>query len=345
MISEVREEPDYIASGRCKSGRRWFWCVSARSYDHDERHCEDPVCSPGLTGHEYGWEDTEEEALDAMQAAGTRLSGLPWGRGIGRPTWAAEILKQINAARRRARPPKPGASRSRSRRVPVRAMVLVGLRQSPVRDPQGNQRDPHRQEDREADLPRPHRPVGPPRRRRHPRVHRPAGARDRHPLPGLLPEGRSRRPGLRDARPRLPHCVHLGTPLGQIDPRCLRSGGCGKTCPIDTPGRECAQHGYTWDHCPHGQAAGACYHGSPAGVADLPGRSHYRGGTVYATREAAEEYLYSWERERERKRKEREPELKQLRLAMVKAHPDAGGSHEAFLEARERYERALRQAS
>ena len=110
MISEVREEPDYIASGRCKSGRRWFWCVSARSYDHDERHCEDPVCSPGLTGHEYGWEDTEEEALDAMQAAGTRLSGLPWGRGIGRPTWAAEILKQINAARRRARPPKPGAS-------------------------------------------------------------------------------------------------------------------------------------------------------------------------------------------------------------------------------------------
>lgn len=110
MTGEIGEEPDYIASGRCRSGSRWFWYVSARSYGHDERHCEDPVCSPGLTGHEYGWEDTEDEALDAMRAAGARLSGRPWGRGIGRPTWAAEILKQINAARRRTRPPIPGAA-------------------------------------------------------------------------------------------------------------------------------------------------------------------------------------------------------------------------------------------
>ena len=28
-------------------------------------------------------------------------------------------------------------------------------------------------------------------------------------------------------------------------------------------------------------------------------------------------------------------------MAMVQAHPDAGGSHEAFLEARAVYERAL----
>ncbi len=41
-----------------------------------------------------------------MRAAAIRLAGKPHGGGIGRPAWAAEILKQINAARRRARPPK-----------------------------------------------------------------------------------------------------------------------------------------------------------------------------------------------------------------------------------------------
>ena len=94
-------------------------------------------------------------------------------------------------------------------------------------------------------------------------------------------------------------------------------------------------------HCPHGHTPGACYHGSPAGVADLPGRSHYRGGTVYATREAAEEYLYSWERKRE----EAGPELRRLRMAMADAHPDRGGTNEEFMAARQRYERAVREAS
>jgi hypothetical protein len=99
-------EPDYIAFGRCRSGKRWFWYASACASGHDRPHCDDPACSPGLTGHDYGWEDTEQAALDAMRAAATRLEGKPHGGGIGRPTWAAEILKQINAARRRARPPR-----------------------------------------------------------------------------------------------------------------------------------------------------------------------------------------------------------------------------------------------
>ena len=38
-----------------------------------------------------------------MRAAATRLAGKRHGGGIGRPTWAAEILKQINATRRRAK--------------------------------------------------------------------------------------------------------------------------------------------------------------------------------------------------------------------------------------------------
>jgi hypothetical protein len=45
-----------------------------------------------------------------MRATATRLAGKPLGGGIGRPRWAAEILKQINAAKRKARPPRPGAA-------------------------------------------------------------------------------------------------------------------------------------------------------------------------------------------------------------------------------------------
>ena len=63
-------EPDYIAFGRCRSGKRWFWYVSARAFGHDRPHCDDPTCSPGPTGHDYGWEDTEQAALDPSFAHG-----------------------------------------------------------------------------------------------------------------------------------------------------------------------------------------------------------------------------------------------------------------------------------
>ncbi len=103
---------------------------------------------------------------------------------------------------------------------------------------------------------------------------------------------------------------------------------------------------YTWDHCPHGHAPENCYRGLAAGAARLPSSSeHHGGGTVYATREAAEEVLYGWEREQERKRKEAGPELRRLRMAMADAHPDLGGTNEEFMAARERYEQALRRAS
>jgi hypothetical protein len=65
---------------------------------------------------------------------------------------------------------------------------------------------------------------------------------------------------------------------------------------------------------------------------------------LFATREAAEECLFRWDREQERKRKEAEPELRRLRMAMADAHPDRG-TNEGFIAAPETYKRALREAS
>ena len=61
------------------------------------------------------------------------------------------------------------------------------------------------------------------------------------------------------------HCVHFLAP-GR---HCDAPGGCGEDCPADTRGVRCARHGYTWEHCPHGEDR--CRHGYPAGVIPLPG--------------------------------------------------------------------------
>lgn len=102
--------------------------------------------------------------------------------------------------------------------------------------------------------------------------------------------------------------------------------------------------------CPGGRYPDRCEHGCYGEHGDGPGEirtTHYHDDDyhLFATREAAEGYLFGWEREREGKRQEREPELKQLRREMADHHPDRGGTSEDFIAARERYERALRQAS
>ena len=61
------------------------------------------------------------------------------------------------------------------------------------------------------------------------------------------------------------HCVHFLAP-GR---HCYAPGGCGEDCPADTRGLRCAKHGYTWEHCPHGEDR--CRHGYPAGVIPIPG--------------------------------------------------------------------------
>ena len=79
----------------------------------------------------------------------------------------------------------------------------------------------------------------------------------------------------------------------------------------------------------------------------IPGH-RYRPGPAgrlfFASREAAEDALRRGERERSEPAAPQAPPIKELRRAMADAHPDRGGSAERFIEARRRYETALRAA-
>jgi hypothetical protein len=137
------------------------------------------------------------------------------------------------------------------------------------------------------------------------------------------------------------HCVHFLAP-GR---HCYAPGGCGKDCPAGTRGVRCANHGYTWEHCPHGD--NPCRHGYPAGVIPIPGDRHRPGPAgplFFATREAAEAGLYRGERERAEQAAREALPIKELRRAMADAHPDRGGTAEQFIQARRRYQTALRPA-
>jgi hypothetical protein len=90
-----------------------------------------------------------------------------------------------------------------------------------------------------------------------------------------------------------------------------------------------------------------CRHGYPAGVIPIPGDRHHSrlaGRQFFATREAAEADLYRGERGRAEPAAREAPHIKDLRRAMADAHPDRGGTAEQFIEARHRYETALRRA-
>ena len=137
------------------------------------------------------------------------------------------------------------------------------------------------------------------------------------------------------------HCAHFVAP-GR---RCSAPAGCGDDCPAGIRGVRCARHRCTWEHCPHGEDP--CRHGYPAGVIPIPGRPHRpgpEGRLFFATREAAEDDLYRGERERAERAALQAPPIKELRRAMADAHPDRGGAAEQFIEARRRYETALRLA-
>ena len=140
------------------------------------------------------------------------------------------------------------------------------------------------------------------------------------------------------------HCVHVLAP-GR---HCHTPGGCGQDCPADTRGVRCARHGYTWQHCPHGEDR--CRHGYPAGVIPVPGDRHRPGPAgrlFFATRQAAEDHLYRGDRERTGQAAPQAPHtnelrhIKKLRRAMADAHPDRGGTAEQFIQARHRYQTAL----
>ena len=133
------------------------------------------------------------------------------------------------------------------------------------------------------------------------------------------------------------HCVHV---LAQGH-HCSAPGGCGDDCPADIRGVRCARHGYTWDHCPHGE--GQCRHGYPAGVILIPEhRPGPAGRLFFATRQAAEDHLYRAEPERAGQATPQALVIKELRRAMANAHPDRGGTAKQFIRARRRYQTALR---
>lgn len=338
----------HVDHGRCRSGRNWFWYAAVLDYDYPR--CDDSVCEPGLHPHEYGWEDTEDLALKAMAEAVSRLGGevrqgCYQGNAPGRASAAAAALKRINSARRKARPPKPGAAETTLVEYLYEPWSWSDYDNYPYETSKGINEIPIL-------------------RKTAKRIYYDASdSWDRQY--GVVTQGYIDRQDFEaDTRCRgacpvdvtvtrcsshrlsYPHCVHVYGFTGRWKARYeAHRESCADRCPLDTTAVECARHGYTWEHCPHGSKPGDCQRGYPAGAADLPGRHYGRGGTVYATREAAEEYLYRWEGEQERKRKEAGPELKRLRMAMADAHPDRGGTNEEFIAAREAYKRALRQAS
>jgi hypothetical protein len=120
----------------------------------------------------------------------------------------------------------------------------------------------------------------------------------------------------------------------ETDTRCRRP------CPGGTRGTRCAQHRHTREHCPHGDDR--CRRGYPAGVIPVPGDPPGAGRLFFATRAAAEDHLHRREPGRAGPAAPPAPPLRQLRRAMADAHPDRGGTTEQFIQARRRYQTALR---
>ena len=97
------------------------------------------------------------------------------------------------------------------------------------------------------------------------------------------------------------------------------------------------------EHCPPGDDQ--CRHGYPAGVIPVPGdRPGPAGRLFFATRQAAEDHLHRGERDQAGPAAPHAPPIRQLRRAMADAHPDRGGTAGQFIQARRRYQMALRHA-
>jgi hypothetical protein len=87
----AHRDDEHYSYGRCRSGRRWFWTAFSFGLQAE----------PFDT---YGWADTEQEALDVARAAivraanGCKASAACWASA------ASHKLKELNAAKRAARP-------------------------------------------------------------------------------------------------------------------------------------------------------------------------------------------------------------------------------------------------
>jgi hypothetical protein len=260
-------------------------------------------------------------------------------RAAGRQSAAAGALKRVNAARRRARPPRAGATGTAVVEYLYEPWSWTDYDNCPYET---------------------HKGIGeiPVVKKTGKRIYYDATSRwDR--ADGVVTLGYISRHDLetdtrcRDTCPvniqvsrcsahraSYPHCVHLQAFYRKAQYEAHRAM-CSAECPLDVTTPECAGHGYTWEHCPHGHRD--CFRGLPVGAARLPDNAASHGGcVVYTTREAAEEHLHRADRERQRQ--DAEPEIKRLRREMAAVHPDRGGSNEEFIAARKRYEQALRRA-
>jgi hypothetical protein len=84
---DVVTDAPLILWGRCRSGQRWFW--AARDFDGPREH---------------GWADTQERAVNAAGEAVERLAGGRVVTVLVRHGIASQALRDVNAAKRRARP-------------------------------------------------------------------------------------------------------------------------------------------------------------------------------------------------------------------------------------------------
>jgi hypothetical protein len=84
--------PDHalINFGRCRSGRRWFWVTS--------------VFSLGQNHEEQGFANSEEAAWASIREAVIRLANSQPAIAIARHSRASYTLKELNKAKRAARP-------------------------------------------------------------------------------------------------------------------------------------------------------------------------------------------------------------------------------------------------
>jgi NAD-dependent dihydropyrimidine dehydrogenase PreA subunit len=252
----------------------------------------------------------------------------------------ADALRRISAARRKARPPEPGANNAAPAEYLYVPCARIRYHGYPAQPRRWVQEVPIVKKtakwiyytsdtwDRNEAV------VSPGRISRQAFE---ADTRCHDTCPGDIAAGLASAPHGRGHR----HCVHVLAP-GR---HCHAPGGCGEDCPADTRGWRCAQHGYPGDHCPHGEDR--CRHGYPAGVIPVPGdrpRPGPAGRLFFATRQAAEADLCRGERERAEQAAREAPPIKELRRAMADAHPDRGGTADQFIQARRRYETALRPA-
>ena len=119
---------------------------------------------------------------------------------------------------------------------------------------------------------------------------------------------------------------------------------CHDDCPADTRGVRCARHGYTWEHCPHGKDR--CRHGYPAGVIPIPGHRHRTGrpAILRHPRGRRRPPVPRGNASEPNRPHRKHHSSRSCAAPWPTLHPDRGGTAEQFIQARRRYQTALRAA-